>query len=220
MKKVIAYKLNFFSPLHVDVLHGVGYEATEEIIHSDALFSALMTLWNYFYDDDVEAMCQNPPFSISSAFPYKSSTYFFPRPMVKIGKKGEDDLKIGKKLKKVKYLSKDLLETICKGELLEFSEKETFQDYKFWFGRNSDKLNQDSKLFTEREIPRVSIDRATFSSEIFYFSEIIFEKDSGLFFLVKFNEEGFRSKFETVLRLLCDEGIGGDKKVGKGKRKL
>ena len=217
MEKIIAYKLNFSSPLHVDA-HGVGYEKTEEIIHSDTLFSALMTLWGHFYDDDVESLCKNPPFFISSAFPYKSSTYFFPRPMVKIGKEGENDTKVGKKLKKVKYISKDLFEALLKGEPLEFHEEETFpfQKYKFWFGKDAEEVSQNSQIFTVREVPRVTIDRATSSSEIFYFSEIIFEKDSGLFFLAKFKDNGFRAKFETILRLLGDEGIGGDKRVGKG----
>lgn len=215
MGKIIAYKLKFSTPLHVDT-HGVGYEKTDETIHSDTLFSALMTLWVHFYDDDVEALCQNPPFFISSAFPYKSTTYFFPRPMTVIGKEGEDDYKTGKKLKKVKYISKNLFEAILKGERLEFNEEETFQNHTFWLGKNSDGIHKDSKIFAVREVPRVTIDRKTSSSEIFYFSEIVFEKDSGLFFLTRFKDNGLRSKFETVLRLLGDEGIGGDKRVGKG----
>jgi CRISPR-associated protein Csm4 len=214
-RRIIAYKLNFSSPLHLDA-HGVGYEKTEEFIHSDTLFSALMTLWGHFYNDDIASICQDPPFCISSAFPYKSSTYFFPRPMVKIGKGGEDDTKVGKKFKKVKYISKDLFEALLKREPLEFHEKETFQKYKFWFGKDAEEINKNSRIFMAREVPRVTIDRATSSSEIFYFSEIIFEKDSGLFFLAEFKDKEFRSKFETILRLLGDEGIGGDKRVGKG----
>jgi len=215
MKKIIAYKLNFSSPLHIDA-HGVGYEETDEIIHSDTLFSSLMTLWNYFYNDDVETMCQNPPFFISSAFPYKSSTYFFPRPMVKLVKEEEDDHKAEKKLKKVKYVSKELMESILRGELPEFDERHTFQNYKFWAGIDFNEINQNTQIFKESEIPRVTIDRATSSSEIFYFSEITFEEDAGLFFLTKFKNKEIRSKFESVLRLLGDEGIGGDKRIGKG----
>jgi len=215
MEEIIAYKLNFCSPLHVGA-HGVGYEKTDEIIHSDTLFSALMTLWNNFYDDKVESLCQNPPFLISSAFPYKSAIYFFPRPMVKIGKEGEDDYKTGKKLKKVKYVSKNILEALRKGDSLDFDDNDTFQNHKFWIERTSDKLNKSSRIFSVREVPRVTIDRATSSSEIFYFSEIIFERDSGLFFLARFKNKEFRSKFEAVLRLLGDEGIGGDKRIGKG----
>ena len=215
MEGIIVYKLNFSSPFHVDA-HGVGYEETDEIIHSDTLFSALMTLWNNFYDDDVESLCQNPPFLISSAFPYKSSTYFFPRPMMKIGKEGEDDYKTGKKLKKVKYVSKIVLEALRKGESPDFDENNTFQNHKFWFEGTSSDLNEASKIFSNREVPRVTIDRATSSSEIFYFSEIIFERDSGLFFLASFKDKEFRPKFEAVLRLLGDEGVGGDKRIGRG----
>jgi len=212
MDEITLYKLNFHAPLHIGA-HGVGYEETDEIIHSDTLFSALMTLWENFYDDDIGRVCETPSFFISSAFPYKDNILFFPRPMAKIGKEGENDDQRGKKLKKVKYISVHLFESILKGESenLEFNEKDTFQDGKFWCHRS----NTD-RVFAEREIPRVTINRYTHSSEIFYFSEIVFEKDAGLFFLTRFTEKQVKLKFETVLRLLGDEGIGGDKRMGKG----
>jgi len=214
MDKIIAYKLKFDTPLHI-WSHGVGYEETGEMIHSDTLFSAMMSLWNHFYDDEVQAMCQTPPFLISSAFPFKGNTYFFPRPIKKIGKgkTDDDDPKKGKKLKKVKFISKSLFEQMLNGENLDFDESHTFQNGSFW----SDKAEpKDSRVFSVLEIPRVSVDRENYASDIFYFSEVIFEKDSGLFFLARFKEKAMQKKFEAVLRLLGDEGIGGDKRVGKG----
>lgn len=215
MGTMIAYKLKFKSPLHIGSL-GVGYEETDEIIHSDTIFSAIMSLWHNFYDDEIEEICKNPPFIISSAFPFKTKTYFFPRPMVKIGREGEDDPQTGRKLKGVKYISKDLLETLLVGNDLEFDETKTLQKGKFWFAAGRDELDQDAIIFGEREVPRVTIDRASNASDIFYFSEIVFEKDSGLFFLANFLKEEMREKFEAVLSLVGDEGIGGDKRLGKG----
>jgi CRISPR-associated protein Csm4 len=219
MNQIFAYKLNFISPLHIG-MRGVGYEETEEIIHSDTLFSSLMNLWGDFYEDNIEELCNNPPFVISSCFPYKKDTYFFPRPMVQIGKHSEDDIdpKIGKRLKKTKYISKTLFEKVLQGEEIGLpTEDNTLQKGKFWFEKQ-DKLDSQrkEKVFSQREVPRVKIDRLTNSSDIFYFSEIVFEKDSGLFFLAKFNGDEIKKKFETILRLLGDEGIGSDKRVGKG----
>lgn len=212
MDKIIAYKMRFHTPLHI-AAHGVGYEETETMIHSDTLFSALMSLWNHFYDDDIKQMCESPPFLLSSCFPFKTDNYFFPRPMVRIGQEGEDDPKKGKQLKKVKFISKPLFESLLKGETFEFDYDRTFQNGAFWTDTNQ---SEQDWVFTEREIPRVLIDRSTSASDIFYFAEILFEEDSGLFFLVRFREKKIRPKFEAILRLLGDEGIGGDKRVGKG----
>ncbi len=216
MDEITLYKLNFSSPLHIGA-HGVGYEETGNMIHSDTLFSAIMSLWGNFYEDDIESLCKTPSFIISSAFPFKKDVLFFPRPMVRIGKDAEGDDKKEKKIKKVEFISQELLESILKGESgnLEFNEKDTLQSGKFWH-LNQSSFDKNDIIFAERELPRVTIDRNTNSSEIFYFSEIVFNRDAGLFFLAKFIDKRIKQKFETVLRLLGDEGIGGDKRMGKG----
>jgi len=177
-----------------------------------------MSLWGNFYEDDIESLCKAPPFIISSAFPFKKDMLFFPQPMVRIGKVHEKNDQEEKKLKEVEFISQGLLESILNGESgnLEFNEKDTFQDGKFWHPNQSSFNNNDDIVFAERELPRVTIDRNTNSSEIFYFSEIVFRKDTGLFFLARFTERQIKQKFEAVLRLLGDEGIGGDKRMGKG----
>jgi len=213
MKDITVYKLRFKAPLHIGT-QGIGYETTDEIIHSDTIFSALMILWHNFYNDSIEEICQNPPFVVSSAFPFKCETYFFPKPKSRIAKESEGDFIRGKKLKKVKYVSKNILENFLLGNELEFDGSDTLQNGKFWVAKNE--LPRDEILFRDREVPRVTIDRVSNSSDIFYFSEIIFAEDSGLFFLVKFLKDGWQRKFEAVLRLLGDEGIGGDKHVAKG----
>ena len=215
MKDLVVYKLRFSTPVHISTQSGVGYEETEEVIHSDTLFSALMTVWNSIYDDNVANICETPPFHISSAFPFKEEIYFFPRPMIRIGKEGEEDLNTGKKLKKVKFISKDLFESVLQGIVPEFEEGATIQEGKFWLKKNIGR-QQTCRIFEERESPRVVIDRLTNASEIFYFSKIIFEKDAGLFFLVRFIDKTMKRKFETVLRYLGDEGLGSDKRSGKG----
>lgn len=217
MDEITLYKLNFNAPLHIGA-HGVGYEETGNMIHSDTLFSAILSLWHNFYEDDIESLCKMVPFNISSAFPFKQDMFFFPRPMVRIGKETEGENQKEKKLKRVEFISQQLMESILKGDCgsLEFNEEDTFQNGTFWHPNMPFFNKNEEILFAERELPRVVIDRNTNSSEIFYFSEIIFEKDSGLFFLARFIDKKIKQKFEAVLRLLGDEGIGGDKRMGKG----
>lgn len=213
LNNLVAYKLNFFTPLHLG-LEGIGLERTDDILHSDTLFSAIICKWQLFYDDNIENFINNPPFILSSAFPFKGDNYFFPRPMIKIG---NEQFKYDKKLKKIKFVSKNIFEKLINAEQIEFSEEYVFPDGLFWTDYKVDDLLDEEKIiYQKRETPRIVIDRETNYSEIFYFNEIIFSENCGLFFLVKFIDEKIKDKFETILRLLGDEGIGGDKSSGKG----
>lgn len=216
MEDVFVYKLKFTGPLHLGQ-EGIGLEKTDEIVRSDTLFSAILSCWSLFYDDDLDELIKETPFILSSCFPFKGDDYFFPRPMVKIGKRGEDDPKIGKKIKKVRFISQGLLENILDGKEVPFSEENTLQNGIIWTERSYKNVLEEEKfVYKKREVPRVTIDRAANTSEIFYFNELVFSEDSGLFFLVRFLDPQIKSKLEAVLRLLGDEGIGGDKHLGRG----
>jgi len=216
MNNLNAYKLKFFSPLHLGQ-EGIGLEKTDDIIHSDTLFSAVACKLSLFYEDDIEDFINNPKYILSSAFPFKGNEFFFPKPMVKIGDEDEEHPDYGKKFKKVRFVSKKILEKIISGGKIEFSEKNILQSGLLWTDYKTIELTKSEKTIYEvREVPRVRIDRITNESEIFYFNEIIFSEKSGLFFLVKFYDETIKTKFESILRLLGDEGIGGDKSSGKG----
>jgi len=218
-REIFCYRLNFTSPLHLG-REGIGLERTDDIIHSDTLFGAIMCKWPLFYDDPVEDFVKAPPFLISSAFPFKKNNYFFPRPMIRtmIKEEEEKSFKLRKKIKKIKFVSKIIFEKLLKDEKIDsFSEKNTLQEGKFLAEKEFESLDEQEKtIYRIREVPRVIIDRHKNSSEIFYFNEVIFSKDSGLFFLAEFINSSIKNKFEAILRLLGDEGIGGDKSCGKG----
>ncbi|MEW6619056.1 MAG: type III-A CRISPR-associated RAMP protein Csm4 [bacterium] len=209
MEDITAYKLEFKTPLHLGQ-EGIGLEKTDMIIHSDTLFSALLSCWNLFYADDLEKeIINNPPFIISSAFPFSKDDYFLPRPMIRITLNQEVQ---SKQIKKIRFISKGLFERIIIGEEVLFTEENTLQGGLFW----TETQDTSQGIFKKREVPRVSIDRRTNTSDIFYFNELVFTQGCGLFFLVKFLSPQIRQKFETVLNLMGDEGIGGDKHLGKG----
>jgi CRISPR-associated protein Csm4 len=208
---MLTYKLHFTSPLHLSAGYG-GYEETFHYLHSDTLVSAIFSNWPHFYDDDIESVIQNLPFLVSSAFPFSADQYYFPKPLKQLPVIfAENDYKTIKKLRKVNFIEKELFEKMIHDEAVGIDR------IHFSANRQLISLKQDvSDCFAEREISRNAIDRVSGCTDIFHFSELVFKEDSGLFFMATFKDKGARKKFETVLRFLGDEGLGGDRNVGKG----
>jgi CRISPR-associated protein Csm4 len=208
---MITYKLFFDTPLHLCAA-SEGYEKTYHYLHSDTLFSAVLANWFHFYSDNQDDLIKNLSFSISSAFPFHKEDYYFPKPFFELSLIFENmDEKIAKKLRKVKFFEKGLFEKVIKNEAVDIRNVHFSQS-----GDLASLKSSVSDFFIEREISRNLIDRVTGATEIFYFSEIVFKKNSGLFFLADFNDEIIKKKFTAVLRFLGDEGIGSDRHVGKG----
>jgi len=197
-------KLKPKGPLHLGEREG-WLEGTDTFIHSDTLFSAFCHAYQLLYKDLLELLKEfennSPPFLISSAFPYWRNTFFFPLPKNQLPKERE--------LAKIKFVNKTGFEKLLKGEKLKemIKEIETIpaQEEPYFPWELSD-------------IPRVGLSRLDNrpGDKFFYFSQVIYKEDAGLFFLFKFQKEEFRPKFEAAIRLLADEGIGGDRSSGKG----
>ena len=226
MSKYKGFRLKFSAPLHVNA-EGFGYERTEEMIHSDSLFGSLINAWRWLYPEDVSAwfpkggddLLYFEPFKISSAFPFKGSVFFFPKPLVSLVKPEGLDPELDKQIKKAKFISQAIFERIINGETIDFSSLYMLQDSKFWLTAEEMKsFHNESSLYCMIENPRVSLDRLTNASlDVFYFAEIHFAEDSGLYFFIQFNDNKKVEKhFSAVLRFLGDEGIGGDRRLGKG----
>ena len=64
--------------------------------------------------------------------------------------------------------------------------------------------------------PRVSIDRQTEESSIWHVETVQFNTDCGLWFAVNFDSDETKQKIETLLRVLGDNGIGGERNAGYG----
>jgi len=208
---MIAYKLFMTSPLHLST-GGDSYEKTFHYLHSDTLFSALLASWHYLYDDDPEVLVKNFSFKISSAFPFYGQDFYFPKPLCSLPLTFDSqDAKARKKLGKVTFVEKTLFEKMIAGDTV------NTRDICFSPGGALLGLKKDiADFFSEVEIARNVIDRISGKTDIFYFSELHFRENSGLYFLADFADETTRKKFTAVLRFLGDEGIGGDRHVGKG----
>jgi CRISPR-associated protein Csm4 len=203
------YKLFFKSSIHLGERENF-LESTDVIIHSDTLFSAFCNSYLLLYGEEKlnkllsKFIEGSPPFIISSAFPWWEDKFYFPIPLNQIPK--------DKKLKKIKFIEKDAFEKLLNGEKLE-----NLQSFKTIPDITTD--DEDKKTpYKIVTTPRVGLSRLNNhpGENFFHFSEVFYRENSGLFFLVDFKDESIRNEFEATLRLMGEEGIGGDRTVGKG----
>lgn len=208
-----AYFLKFKSPLHIGEM-GVGVEKVSEIIHSDTLWSALINAWIKLTGSDeiLKKFIENKescPFLLSSAFPFVDNTLFLPKPLYIKRKEDEEDIlskKVIKKWKKSNFIPFEIFIKILKGENI------TGEELKF----NSEKQEILKENIVSSVNPRVQIGPYSEEESILYFiGETFFSNNSGLYFLVKFNEN-IKDEFEKVLEFLGEERIGGKRSYGHG----
>ncbi len=204
---VYIFKLKFKGPVHFGET-GIDLENVQPTISSDSFFSAFVNavsanIGKVEADKLISDFIQNPPFLISSLFPYFENNYFLPRPLDDSFLDRNVKKKAGKELKKLAWLEKhDFLrwlrqEQLSDNDILEMCKKQ--------------------KKFYEIEIrPRVTIDRITGQTSIYHCSYLYYYDNAGLYGLVYFRDNTYFKKFEIFLNLLSVTGIGGEKTYGCG----
>lgn len=211
-----AYKLKFYSSFHID--SGTAVDGSSEtFIRSDTLFSALVSAARKFYGDEFAQKLLEPKVLIlSSAFPFYNDELFLPKPL-HFFPKDLKEYEMIKIFKKAKFISKDFLLKILKNEKIneEYFNKDYILDGCWRMNKNKKNNDEEDKIYEDREIPHVVMDRITNQTQIFYKTEVYFNKNAGLYFIAEIKDE-LLQKFETVLRFLGDEGIGADRTTGKG----
>jgi len=141
--------------------------------------------------------------TISSAFPYESETYYFPKPLntdlwlfKKLKESNEEDwYSKFKDLKHVKYLPLEEFTKALHGEL--FKIPPTIP---------TKKIN----------MPKVALDRVTQASDMYYIDMLLVKPGSGLYFLYIGPEELFENYLIPAIKLLGDTGLGGKSTWGIG----
>lgn len=213
------YYLHFTAPLHLGDHRPDSYEQSESFLRSDTLMAAIYATWAKMGRVDWIPTEDNPPFVLSSAFPFwetknNEKVHFFPRLMVSPPpvENQEYDSVLVKSLKKIKWLDQTYFERLLQLEA-------TSQ-----YGKN-DKHLQDGflsvtplpkdgfmvKEMTERvTIPRDRMEEK--DARPFYMERLRF-LNGGLFFLA---EGTHIDRLEQALHLLQHEGLGTDRNVGNG----
>lgn len=209
-----AYRLAFHSGLHVGNREG-ALESTETIVRSDTLFSAFLNGYRLLFAGPkfielTDRLAKgDPPFRFSSAFPFIKDTYYLPIPL--------NQIPLDKQSKKILYMAKRSWERLIKGESLEALLREGDADI-LPRPTGDHKTETDKTPWTVLNTPRVGLNRHNDHPGERYFNcgEVHFDKHTGLYFLAQYQGEAFRDDARAVWRLLADEGLGGDRTVGKG----
>lgn len=199
-------KLKFLTPFYTGT-RNKELTSPDKIIHSDTIFSAIINMYSLVYGlKDTEKFLQKVikenVFQCSSAFPLVDNIYFVPKP---IGYKlGFDE---PKKEKKIQFIDVSLL----------------------YSGRNVDKgwIEKITQCLADAikvdEKPRVSVDRITSSSNIYYMAaiDIYYKaakevgKNVNYWLFIDVSEE-YDERIKTAIKVLGDEGIGGERTYGYG----
>ena len=224
MSNRVTYYINFRSPLHLG-RRGVGLEETETSIPADTLFSAICQTWRAFYGEEylTDFLTQyetGEPFLLTSAFPFVGDIRFFPKPLIDLKVNADDDRK---KLKKVRYLSEKRFRQIVNGEVIAsdhadlIEDKNLVNDGQLWIHDDERSRFQDNPIVWKTDKrPRVTLDRQSSASEIWHLKAVKFNRGCGLWFDAKFGTEEAQARIGTILRVLGDTGIGGERSSGYG----
>lgn len=192
-----AYKLEFNTPVHFGQRTLTSHEMT---FSADRLFSALCfeaAKENENALNELLTLTRENKLIFSDAFPYADDKYFFPKPILPVKRKNNDeDVKARKTFKKINYLSIDKFEPYLKGEA-KADELKTPE-----FGAYSVKTSVKVEHSKDPEPYRVGL-----------FS---FKENAGLYIIMGYEKNG-KLFAETLLERLSFAGIGGKRSAGLGR---
>jgi len=214
------FKLKFRSALHVDSKGSGNPEVSDEFIRSDTLSAALALSWAALYPNEADdRFFHDPPYQVSSAFPYIGDILLFPMPVWRIWK--EIDPKQRKEAKEIRWLSKELFEDVLAGKPLDL-RSDRIRKLKNGIAVSKAEMERNPAIeriraWVKMERQRVSVDRLGIPKEggLFFFALQFFGPESGLYFLANVEGESLE-RFRAALTFLGDTGIGADRSSGLG----
>jgi len=231
---LVQYILRPLSAFHFSTGREDDPADLEDLPRSDTLVSSILSVWRHAApttsDSAIEAMAGNPPFAVSSAMPtLECEGRFEPLLFVPPGlaeRATTDDLK-RKLYRKARFADAGSLHTLLKGESLP-SQALLVSDSGWLLHPDppprfdadlSSREVWEGRLWLRESRPRLSIDRMTGRATegiLFRYASTVFRSDVSLTMLAEFRDPSCRLVFETALRLLGQEGIGGGRSIGHG----
>ena len=212
--------------------HGLGQEESGIHFPSDSLFAALvaalaaagrMAEMNSLVD-------AAPQLAFSSAFPRAGDVRFFPAPVGAQRTADPPDSGLdAKDLKKILYLSETLFRRWLQGEALHglYAKAHAWQSKVLLAPEEWDVLPEAIRenkmpLWQVERQPRVTIDRRTNASTIYFTGRTVFAPGCGLWFAVR----GLPAEGEVLVALeralmeLEATGLGGERSSGYGQAQI
>jgi len=183
------------------------------VIHSDTLYSAIFSLWATLFNDDIDEMAADNLFGVSSLYPFYVVSgkviHFMPIPL---GCAPESSP--GSPLANLRLISSELLIPFCRGQRLPLESYSIFHN---GAACCQEEVTRDALFFECGLQTRTTVDRAASVHTVDSGkTELSFSQRSGLFFLAWFHDGDVKKKFESVLALLADEGLGRARSLGRG----
>jgi len=200
---------------------------------SNTIFGAIcIGLKEIYGDEELKKMLAlfsegTIPFILSSAFPFvgdsKDKHHFFPKPIDEPFEGTITDyLDQAKRFKKARYVHQSVFNAWINGTLSELDIIKDF-DKKYHVSgvllTHKEEMDLDFGLIVA-DTPHNVLNRLSNKSENFYYSTGAYYRNAGLFFLIKFLDESYRSKIMAALRFIEDRGFGGDISSGRGQFEL
>lgn len=196
------------APLHLGERE-TWREGSSVYIHSDTLFSGICNNYALLYGDAelktfLEKAENQNMLKLSSAFPFWDNHLYFPIPKNQIP---EDKMAY-----KIKFIELTGFEMLLAGRKLEGLISESIPV----IPRKKHPTNPWELL----NVPRITLNRLnnhpTEEGGFFHSGRVSYRKSAGLFFLFQINDILEAKRFEASIRLLTENGIGGDRSVGYG----
>ncbi len=231
-----------------------GWNDSDDMIHSDTLFSALINCYVLLYGQDKVknfiSEFENGNIKISSVFysvdifenkNFIKTINFLPKPFLRIQpleQKKDENPADTKKIKKIKFVSEKLFSDIienydinsgisntdliknryaigdefcCCNDELEISFKKSFKN-----------IVTETKNAIDRETAQVKIDEqgkgqlfTEINIELTEIKENNYILKPALYFFADIKSD-FEKQFNASIRLMCEEGLGGERSFGKG----
>lgn len=227
MGSYTVYRLKFKTQLHLGRRSGpaqagsLGLEKTETYIPADTLFSAICQTWTTYYDTESLSTFLNGytedketlPFTLTSAFPFVHDYYLFPKPLIWTNK--------SKQSKRIQFVSNSIFQNIITGNPDKFDEENICNGNSVWVSaaereQLNNLMNDKTVIWDTNTRPRVTIGSLNAGSEIWHIQTVQYYKNCGLWFAAEFDSDETQQKIETILRVLGDTGIGGERNAGYG----
>ena len=214
-------RLHFRSALHLGTdVPGIGIEDSLSIAHSDTLFSCLINNYAELHSGNTSAVKKlltpfrdgEPPFRISSAFPFQIQTYYLPKPQVAPPRFYHP--KHGRAAKR------------RSGKLFQNTPLVKINTFKKWICGETNIRDKDVKdatgilgnLRTHEIHPQHASDRLTNATTIYHTGLVHFKSNAGLYFLVELNDMSLLDwdVFKDILTQAGRNGLGGRRSHGNG----
>ena len=199
--------------------------------HSDTLWSALVNIWALAYPESVKefiAASEAGEVRFSSVFPCLETTkdqfiYLLPRPRSML------DYQEVKAWKKIQWVSAETLKQ--GGEGLEIAEQVLgnsvlLRPEELPVGL-SERARRGAQFFARRDLPKVKVHSPESTGSFYYQSQLHLRAQQignaiwqpHFYFLYEISEEvpdRFSLQMRAVIRMLAEEGLGGERKNGLG----